>query len=206
MALPTSSSNANSVANQTIDPLNSSTIQNNRESENVPKLKSNTSEEYLRWKRYIKWWTNSTKIPKSRWATHIIMHGICDSEVSEKLLDMEDDQLTNQDGLKNITEILDAHFLTHKESKLFNTWTLLRKTEKTNERSMESYIRKVNQIIKDLERQGLKLGDKANAVALISASNLDSNSRLHIESVARNLNHNKDTIKNCLENLWKKPC
>ena len=55
----------------------------------------------------------------------------------------------------------------------------------------EAYIRKVNQIVKELERQGLKLGDKANAVALISASNLDSNSRLHIESAARNLNNNK---------------
>ena len=59
------------------------------------------------------------------------------------------------------------------------------------ERSKEGYIKKVNQIVKELERQGPKLGDKANAVALISASNLDSNSFLHIESVARNLNKNK---------------
>ena len=70
-----------------------------------------------------------------------------------------------EDGLKNISEILDAHFLTHRESKLFNTWTLLRKTEKTNEMSRETYIKKVNRIIQDLKRQGLKLCDKANAVA-----------------------------------------
>ncbi len=125
---PTSSS-ASSIANQTLDPLNTSAVQNSKDSENVPKLKSNTSEVYLRWKRYIKWWTNSTKIPKVRWATHIIMQGICDSKVSEKLMDPEDDQLTPEDGLENMTEILDAHFLTHKEFKLFNTWTLLRKTE-----------------------------------------------------------------------------
>ena len=55
--------------------------------------------------------------------------------------------------------------------------------------SWEVYIKKVNQIIKDLERQGLKLGDKPNAVAMISSSNSDSNNRLHIESVARKLNN-----------------
>ena len=119
------------------------------------------------------------------------MHGIGDSTVSDKLMDMEDHELTSDEGLQNVLNKLDEHFLTNHESKLFNTWTLLRKTEETSDMTWETYIRKVNQIIKELERQGLKLGDKANAVALFLASNLDSNSRLHIESVARNLNNNK---------------
>ncbi len=49
--------------------------------------------------------------------------------------------------------------------------------------------------MKELERYGLKLGDKANAVALISASNLDSNMKLHVESVARNLNNNRGLVQ-----------
>ncbi len=67
--------------------------------------------------------------------------------------------------------------------------------------SWETYIKKVNQIIKDLERHGLKLGDKANAVAVISACNLDSNSKLHIESVARNLSNNKELSGKLVEEV-----
>ena len=35
---------------------------------------------------------------KNRMATHIIMYGIGDSTVSDKLMDMEDDELTNEEG------------------------------------------------------------------------------------------------------------
>ncbi len=188
---PTTTNASSSTASQTIDSLKNSIVERSKETDNAPKLKSNTVEEYLRWKRYIKWWKSTTKMPKSRMTTHIIMHCINDGTVSEKLLDMDDDGLTNDEGLKKIMEVMDAHFLTNHESKLFNTWTLPRKTEKKSDMSCDIYIKKVNQIVKELERQGLKLGDKANAVALISASNLDSNSRLHIESVARNLNNNQ---------------
>ena len=55
--------------------------------------------------------------------------------------------------------------------------------------SWEMFLKKLNQIIKDLERQDLKLGDNNNTIALISISNLDSNSKL--QSVARNLNKNQ---------------
>ncbi len=113
MAPPTSSSSS-SIANQTLDPLNLSIVQNSKDTDNALQLKPNTSEEYLRWKMYKKWWTSSTKVTKNRWATHIIMHCICHREVTEKLLDMEHDQLTTEDGLKNITSKLDAHFLTKK--------------------------------------------------------------------------------------------
>ena len=48
----------------------------------------------------------------------------------------------------------------------------------------------------ELERYGLKLEDKA-AVALISATNLDSHMKLHVESAARNFNDNKGLEAKC---------
>ncbi len=96
----------------------------------------------------------------NRMATHIIMHCISDSTVSDKLMDTEDDELTNDEGLQNVLNKLDEHFLTNHESKVFNTWTILRKTEKTSDMSWETYIKTVSQIVKGLERCGIHFGQK----------------------------------------------
>ncbi len=61
---------------------------------------------------------------KNTMATHIIMHGIGDSTVSDKLMDMEDDELTSDEGLQNVLNKVDEHFLTNYESKLFSTLDL----------------------------------------------------------------------------------
>ncbi len=132
MAPPTSSSQTanNSGQNDTTDLANSSIVEVSSVKEtDAPKLKSNSVEEYIRWKRHVRWWANDTKMPKHRLATHIMIHGVIDSDLSEKLHEMSDDKIRCDEGLDNILAKLDECLLTHNESKLFEAWSLLLKTE-----------------------------------------------------------------------------
>ena len=55
-----STSTSSYSVNQSIDSLNTSVVERSKETDNAPKLETNTAEEYLKWKRYINW-------PKIEW-------------------------------------------------------------------------------------------------------------------------------------------
>ncbi len=49
---------------------------NLRDTEPVPKLKSDESSDYEIWRDLMRWWRMLTSIPKDTQAPHVILHGI----------------------------------------------------------------------------------------------------------------------------------
>ncbi len=84
----------------------------------APKLRTNRVEDYRKWKRYITWWKQTTKVPKEIQGTHIMANCLMDDEVSDIAHGLEDDQIMGNQGLENLIKKLDDHFLTHGDSKL----------------------------------------------------------------------------------------
>ena len=155
-----------SVTKTTIGGTTKTTIKD----QEAPKLRTNKAEDYRKWKRYVSWWRTGTKKPADRQAAHIIMHGIIDEEVSRLAHELTDEQVNLAGGVDNLIRILDEHFLSNAESKLIKFWRARRKHEKTDEMTWTQYIKQTKQVFRDLDKFGLKLGDKVVAIAMIEAS------------------------------------
>ena len=158
----------------------------------APKLRGNRAEEYHRWRRYVNWWIEDTRIPSRRRAAHLIMHCILYPDVAETLHAMTDANINCEEGIHNLMETLDEYFLANSESKLFNLWRQMRKLEKTPDITWDQYLKRRKKIFRELEKYGLKLDDKTTWVAMIDGTNLDQNTKLHIESVTRNQSDDKN--------------
>ncbi len=181
------------TGDSTLSATQRSSSQNRDRAKDVeaPKLRGNRAEEYHRWRRYVNWWIEDTRIPSRRRAVHLIMHCIVDSDVAETVHGMTDAEINCEEGIHNLMETLDEYFLANSESKLFNLWRQMRKWEKTPDITWDQYLKKQRKIFGDLEKYGLKLDDKITCVAMIDGTNLDQNTKLHIESVARNQSEDK---------------
>ncbi len=78
----------------------------------------------------------------------------------------------------------------------------MRKTEKSADMVWSQYLKQIKKVFRDLERFGLKFEEKVVSIAMIDATNLDSGTKLHIDSVARNMNDSKELeIKNVEESV-----
>ena len=157
----------------------------------APKLRGNRAEEYHRWGRHVNCWIEDTRVPARRRAAHLIMHCIRNPDVAETVHAMTDANINCEEGIHNLMETLDEYFLSNSKSKLFNLWRQMRKWEKTPDITWDQYLKKQKKIFRDLEKYGLKLDDKITCVAMIDGTNLDQNTKLHIESVARNQSEDK---------------
>ncbi len=89
----------------------------NTSKDDPPKLRTNRLEEYHRWRRYIKWWTATAKIPKSRHGTHVMMHCLLNEEISELAHALTDEEIVGENGLDNLLKMLDDHFLSNADSR-----------------------------------------------------------------------------------------
>ncbi len=168
----------------------------------APKLKTNRVEDYRKCKRYITWWKRTTKVPKEIQGTHIMGNCLMDDEVSDIAHALEDDEIVGDQGLENLIKKLDDHFLTHGDSKLIQLWGIMRKTEKSAAMVWSQYLKQIKKVFRDLDRFGLKFEEKVVGIAMIEATSLDSSTRLHIESVARNMNESKELeVRNVEESI-----
>ncbi len=193
-----------SAVNSTLDQTVSSGNSIRESQSEIPKLRSNGLEEYLRWKRYVKWWSEATKLSKTRWGTQIMMHGVIDPEVSEVIHGISDEEITGTEGLANLIKTLDDHFLDHTEGKLFTLWRRLLDFSKTDEMTWMEYIKRIKTITRGLEKYGLSMSDRMKSIAMIEAGKLDQNTKLHVESVARNLNENQNLVPKCVEDSLRR--
>ena len=75
----------------------------------------------------------------------------------------------------------------------------MRKHEQTDSVTWPQYVKQMKQVIRDLERFGLNLGDKAVAIAMIEGTELEASTKLHIESVAGNSHPTHDLSTNNVE-------
>ncbi len=176
-----------------------------------PKLKTNRIEEYHRWRRYIKWWTATAKIPKERHGTHVMMHCLLNEEISELAQALTDEEVIGDDGLDNLLKMLDEHFLSNSDSRLFQLCRNMRNCEKTEVMSWKEHLRKIQQAFRDLEKFGIKFEDKVIGIAMTDGTNLDAGTKLHIESVARNLDAERKLIPKHVADstkrwMWRKKC
>ena len=194
----TTSSGVNTTVNTSVNGTTTTTIKD----QDAPKLRTNKTEEYRKWKRYIKWWQNGTKMPAERQAAHLIMNAILDEEVSEIVHELSDQEVYAANGVENLIQTLDEYFLSNTESRLFKFWRAMRKHEKTESMTWTQYIKETKRVFKDLEKFGLNLGDKVVAIAMIEATELEASTQLHIESMARNLHPNHElNTKNVEESI-----
>ncbi len=111
-----------SIAANTSTLDQSVSARNNIKETEVPKMRKNNLEEYLRYKRHVKWWSDATKKAKTRWGTHFMMHGVTDPQVFEVLHSISNEDITFTEGLVNLMKTLVVPFLDHTEGKLFTFW------------------------------------------------------------------------------------
>ena len=89
--------------------LNNSTSTTTRSSKviDIPKLKSNSLDDYRRWKRDIELWMELTKIEKSRQASHIILCGIQHAEIKDVVSAIPQERRTTEEGMNILQNFLE---------------------------------------------------------------------------------------------------
>ena len=109
----------------------------------IPKLKSNSLDDYKRWKRDVDLWKELTKIEKSRQASHIILCGIQHAEIKDVVSAIPKERRTTDEGMTILIQVLDKHSMPNTFSRNIEVWANLVKTEKSKANTWTEFIRKI---------------------------------------------------------------
>ena len=117
---------------------------------------------------------------------------------------MDHDQAESEEGLQNLIKILDEHFKPHTFMRKMSLWREFRKLEKTAEISWNEYVKKMKRLRSDLQHQNIEISDELFCIALIDGSNFYPGVKLSVESMARNVNPNRElTLKGTEEAILR---
>ena len=112
----------------------------------IPKLRSNSLDDYRRWKRDVDLWMELTKIEKSKQASHIILSGIeveVEVEVKDVVSTIEKSSHTTDNGMTVLLQVLDKHFMPNTFSRKIEVWKNLIKTGKTENTTWTELTRRI---------------------------------------------------------------
>ncbi len=133
---------------------------NLRDTEPVPKLKSDESSDYEIWRDLMRWWRMLTRIPKDRQAPHVILHGIQVRSIQQLVREIRYDEARTENGLDILLEKLDKHFLPNNFTRRLQLFTDFKAMYKTESMSWSDYIKKMNSLRAELKTQDMLVNDE----------------------------------------------
>ena len=151
----------------------------------VPKLRSDDTEEYEIWRDHIRWWQMLTKIPKNRQAPHVILNAIHVRSVHKIVRSISHQQAETEEGLNIVLEKLDKHFLPYNFARKMQLFSKFKHLNKTDTMTWSEYIQKMKEIRMELQTQDMEMNDEMFIFAMLEGTKLDTAMRLSVESIAR---------------------
>ena len=124
-----------------------------------------------RWMKELRLWEFETEIPKEKWGVKILRQLFGSARAAADSLSFED--LACESGRDNLVKALKEHFAPHLESSLPRAFeeAIYRDIRGSRETFGEFVIR-MEHAFKELERQGVKLGDVVLGYVLFRGANL----------------------------------
>ncbi len=162
-------------------------VDNQKDTEAVPKLKSDDSSDYEIWRDLMRWWRMLTRIPKDRQAPHVILHGIHVRSIQQLVREIKYEKARTDNGLDILLQKLDKHFLPNNFTRRLQLFTDFKTMYKTDSMNWSEYIKKMNSLRAEMTSQDMVMNDEFYCYALLEGTKLETAMRLSVESIARNM-------------------
>ena len=152
----------------------------------VPKLKSDCTEEYEISRDHIRWSQMLTKIPNNRQAPHVILNAIRVRSVHNIVRSISHEPAETENGLNNVLEKLDKCCLPCNLARKSRPFTKFKNLNKTESMTWSEYIQKMKEIRIELQAHDMIMNDELFIFAQLEGTKLDTAMRLSVESIERN--------------------
>ena len=143
-------------------------------SSTAPPLLTET-EDFVRWLKLIKIWCNCTSVNVDKRASLIVMN--IQGKYQDVALEMEDEMLNCNDGVKNLLKKLGDTFLGDSKDVAFDKYLKFERLQRTQNEDIPTYILRFERVVKDLKSINLDVADGILALKLLSSSNVSDNER-----------------------------
>ena len=143
-------------------------------SNRAPPLLSETAD-YGRWKKELAVWRIATDTKPDKQAATVIMS--LKGKYQEVALDMTEDDMKKNDGLKLLLEMLDKVFLGDKRDRIYSSYVKFEKLERSSDETVGDFILRYEKGYKEIKALGMDFNDSVLALKLLCCSKLEENDR-----------------------------
>ena len=133
------------------------------------------TEDFQRWMKLVKVWSRGTSINVEKHASVVIMN--LTGKYQDVALEMEEGELTGQDGLKNLLKRLEEVFMGDSKDLAYEQYVKFEKIKREETETVTDYIIRFEKVNKDMKGINLNMDDSILALKLLSSCNLTGNER-----------------------------